>query len=134
MLLEVRKGDMMKFETVESVLDAVMDGSTEFGNYEQRPTVNSKGFFGNVPLIPVITWGSEKAVELLLEAGADINALCEDGNTPLHHAIQMGEFKIARMLVAHNAKQDIRNGEGKRPCDLCWEGEWPGIFGVQSGI
>jgi ankyrin repeat protein len=128
------KGYMMEFETVESVLDAVMDGSTEFGNYEQRPTVNSKGFFGNVPLIIVITWGSEKAVELLLEAGADINALCEEGNTPLHHAIQMGEFKIARMLVVRDARQNIRNVEGKRPCDLCWEGEWPNIFGVQSSI
>jgi ankyrin repeat protein len=119
---------MMEFKTAENVLDAVMKGSTEFGNYAQRPTVNSKGFFGNVPLMPVITWGSEKAVELLLDAGADINAICEDGNTPLHHAVQMGEFKIARILVARGANQEIINDEGKKPRDLCWEEEWPNLF------
>lgn len=123
---------MTEYKTVEEVLNAIVIGSTEFGSYEQVPTVNSKGFFGNVPLIAVITWGNEKAVELLLDAGADVNALCEEGNTPLHHAILMGEFKIARMLVARGANQDIKNAEGRRPRDLCWEGEWPGIFGVQS--
>lgn len=122
---------MTKYENVDGILDVVKADSVEFANYEQRPNVNSKGIFGNVPLIIAITWGNIEAVELLLDAGADIDAICEEGNTPLHHAIEMGEFKIARILVLRGAKQDVRNIEGKRPCDLCWEGEWQAIFGVQ---
>jgi hypothetical protein len=120
---------MADYERVEDVLDAVWKNSTEFGNFKQRPSVNSKGlFFGNVPLMPAITWGSELAVGLLLRGGADCDIQCEEGNTPLHHAIQMGEFRIARMLIAHGANQEIVNSEGKRPRELCWEGEWPSLF------
>ena len=120
---------MSEYERVEDVLDAIWENSIEFSNLKQRPSVNSKGFFGNVPLMPAITWGSEKAVELLLLAGADCDMQGEAGNTPLHHAVQMGEFRIARMLVAHGANQEILNAEGKRSRDLCWEGEWPSLFG-----
>jgi ankyrin repeat protein len=118
-----------EFASVEDVLDAVMQSSTEFGNYEQRPTVNSRGFFGNVPLMPAINWSSPQAVELLIDAGADIDAVCEEGNTPLHHAILMGEFEIARILIRRGANQGVQNHEGKKPRDLCWEGEWIGLFG-----
>ena len=120
---------MSGFQTVDDVLDAVRANSVEFGNYESRPGVNAKGFFGNVPLHPAITWGDSDAVELLLKAGADVNIPGERGDTPLHHAIQMGEFKIARRLVIAGADREARNDEGKAPRDLCWEGEWPGIFG-----
>jgi ankyrin repeat protein len=71
---------------------------------------------------------------VLIQAGADINALGEDGDTPLHQAVRLSEFRIARMLIAHGANQDIRNTEGKKPCDCCWEGEWPIIFGVTNDI
>jgi ankyrin repeat protein len=123
---------MERFATVENVLDAVREAAVEFGNFETRPEVNSKGFFGNVPLIIAITWGNKDAVELLLNAGAEIDVACEGGNTPLHEAIQAGEFEIARLLVARGADQEARNTEGKKPRDLCWEGEWAGIFGVRN--
>jgi ankyrin repeat protein len=125
---------MEKFTTVEDVLDAVREAAVEFVNYDVRPGVNSKGFFGNVPLIVAITWGNKQAVELLLDAGADINVPCEGGNTPLHEAIQAAQFEIARLLVARGANQASRNAEGKLPRDLCWEGEWTGIFGERNDI
>jgi ankyrin repeat protein len=123
---------MQQFATVEDVLDAVRDAAVEFGNFEARPGVNSKGFFGNAPLMVVITWGDAKAAELLLNAGADIESVGEDGNTPLHYAIEAGQFEIARLLVARGANQEVKNDRGKLPRDLCWEGEWPGIFGVRN--
>ena len=121
---------MSSFRSVDDVLEAVRANSVEFGNYESRPGVNSKGFFGNVPLHPAITWGDSIAVALLLEAGADVNIPGERGDTPLHHAIQMGEFRIARQLLAAGAHSKAKNDEGKAPRDLCWEGEWPSIFGA----
>lgn len=124
---------MVRFESLDQVLRAVADGSTEFLAYDETPPgVNDRGIFGNVPLIPVTTWGSLSGVELLLRGGADVNAVCEAGNTPLHHAIQMGEFAVARLLLANGADPTIRNAEGKLARDLCWEGEWPGIFGASD--
>lgn len=121
---------MERFESLDQVLRAVVNGSTEFMAYEEAlPKVNDRGIFGNVPLIPVITWGSLSGAELLLRAGADVSAVCERGNTPLHHAIQLAEFALARLLLANGADPTIRNAEGKLPTELCWEGEWPGIFG-----
>jgi len=64
----------------------------------------------------------------LLEAGADVNIPGERGDTPLHQAIQMGEFRIARQLLAAGADLEARNDEGNTPRDLCWEGEWPGVL------
>jgi hypothetical protein len=48
----------------------------------------------------------------------------------LHHAIRMGEFEIARMLLAHGADPRIRDIDGKASYDCCWEGGWEGIFGA----
>jgi ankyrin repeat protein len=122
---------MHEYETLESVLDAVWQSSVEFGNYGQRPNVNSRGTFGNTPLIPAITWGNEGAVSLLLQAGADPDIQGERGNSALHHAVQMGEFKIVKLLVSHGANQNIANEEGKLPRDLCWHEEWPSLFGAR---
>ena len=123
---------MSRFSSVEEVLVAVRDGAVEFGNFEVRPGVNAKGFFGNTPLFPAITWGDATAVRLLIDAGADVNMPGERGETPLHHAIGMGAFPIARMLIAAGADCEARDDEGKAPRDWCWEGEWPGIFGTHN--
>jgi hypothetical protein len=123
---------LTKFRSAAEVLDAVRESAVEFGDFELRPDVNSKGFFGNTPLFPAITWGDPNAVRLLLAAGANVNMPGERGETPLHHAIRMGEFPIARMLIAAGADCDVLDDEGKAPRDRCWEGEWPDLFGAQQ--
>ncbi len=124
---------MQNFNNAREVLDAIREGSVEFGSYEVRPDVNDKGSFGNTPLFPTITWSNSQAVRLLIEAGADVNAPGERGETALHHAIRMGEFSIARMLIAAGADCEALDDEGKAPRDCCWEGEWLSIFGTQDG-
>jgi len=119
---------MREYNTVDDVLDAVWD-VVEFGGYEARPTVQSIGIFGSTPLFAPITWGDANAVKLLLDAGIDCNVQRERGETALHHAIQMGKFDIARMLLAHGADPRIRDIDGKASYDCCWEDEWDRIFG-----
>jgi len=125
---------MSKFRSAEEVLDAVRECVVEFGNYDVRPGVNSKGFFGDTPVFAAITWGDVSAVKLLLEAGADVNVSGERGATPLHHAIRMAEFPIARVLIAAGANCEARDDEGKAPRDWCWEGEWPSLFGTRPNL
>jgi hypothetical protein len=114
------------YSRVEDVLEAVWN-CVEFGLFQQRPGVDSVGIFGSGPLKTVISWGDLSAVELLLGAGADIDARHEAGDTALHHAIRMGKFGIARHLIRAGADQSIVNHEGKRARDLCWDGEWEGL-------
>lgn len=119
---------MREYKTADDVLDAVWT-VVEFSGHEERPTIKSIGVFGSTPLFAPITWGDVSAVRLLLEAGIDCNVQRERGETALHHAIRMGEFDIARMLLAYGADLQIRDIDGKASYDCCWEGEWEGIFG-----
>ncbi|RNF83739.1 ankyrin repeat domain-containing protein [Montanilutibacter psychrotolerans] len=114
------------YDSVETVLEAVR-GAVEFGSFEHRPTVHSVGAFSSRPLKIAITWGDLSAVNLLLGAGASMDAKNEGGDTALHHAIRMGEFVIARRLVKLGAYQSIANDEGKLARDLCWDNEWDSL-------
>lgn len=117
---------MSGYQSAQEVLEAVA-AATYFSSEVGRPDVNTINIFGDRPLQVVITWGDLEAVELLLDAGAPLNAKNEDGNTALHHALEMGHFEIARRLIGAGADQTIRNDEGKLPKDMCWEGEWENL-------
>jgi ankyrin repeat protein len=120
-----------RFHTVADVLAAAATAA-DFCNFDGQVELSSVGIFGNQPLAIVVTWDDARAVELLLDAGAPINAKHEDGDTALHHAIRMGHFGIARLLIARGADQAIRNDEGKLARDYCWNEEWQGL-GLSDG-
>lgn len=62
-------------------------------------------------------WGRDDLAKLLIDAGADVNALTERKSTPLHDAARMGSVKIAKLLLEHGAKPDARDNEGETPLD-----------------
>ncbi len=117
---------MSLYKSAEAVLDAVAAASY-FSPGLGRPGVNTLDIFGDRPLQVAITWGDLDAVELLLCAGAPLDAKNEGGNTALHHALEMGHFEIAKRLISAGADQTIQNDEGKLPKDMCWEGEWKNL-------
>jgi len=119
-------GVMREYRNAEDVLDLIWK-VVEFGSFSERPTVDSLGIFGSQPLKIAVTWDDLRAVELLLDAGAAIDARHEGGDTALHHALRMGHFGLARWLIRRGANQSIRNDDGKLPRDLCWSGEWEGL-------
>jgi len=56
--------------------------------------------------------GKEEAVQLLLAAGAEVNAQCADGTTALHKACLWGQVRIAALLLDHGADATIEDEEG----------------------
>ncbi|MCE2539730.1 MAG: ankyrin repeat domain-containing protein, partial [Acidobacteria bacterium] len=57
--------------------------------------------------------GAERAVEILIEAGADVNAVNEAGFTALHGAAFRGLNEVIEYLVAQGAAIDARDFRGR---------------------
>jgi ankyrin len=56
-----------------------------------------------------------EAVKLALEAGNDVNAASQYGDTALHGAARAGMNSVIQLLVDHGARVDARNGWGETP-------------------
>ncbi len=52
---------------------------------------------------------------LIVQHHADINALDNEANTPLHHAVQGNHEDMVRLLLRHKATPDIGNRKGWTP-------------------
>lgn len=87
---------------------------TEFLGVELND-VNQRGIFGNTPLKVAVVWRDEDAVKTLLDAGADVNARCEDGYSALHTAAASGDVGICKLLIARGARISERNDNGETP-------------------
>jgi ankyrin repeat protein len=57
-------------------------------------------------------------LEGLLKAGADLNAVSMDGQTPLHRAARSGNAKFISLLVERGARLDAKDKEGRTPFDI----------------
>lgn len=54
-------------------------------------------------------------LKMLLDAGADINAVDEDGDSPLHLAAALGENLVVAELLGRGANVDMYNEQGNTP-------------------
>jgi ankyrin repeat protein len=62
--------------------------------------------------------GAEEAVQSLVEAGADVNAVNEADFTALHGAAMRGLNEVVQYLVDHGAQVDARDFRGRTPYRL----------------
>ena len=62
--------------------------------------------------------GHVDVVEVLLDAGADVDKIESEGYSPLHDACVCGEAKIVKLLLAKSAKVNVRNDGGQTPLHL----------------
>eukprot|EP00899_Mesostigma_viride_P021422 jgi/Mesvir1/29281/Mv12759-RA.2 len=64
---------------------------------------------GYSPLHLAVAGNHEEAVVLLLEMGADADALDDSGISPLYEAVRLGHIAVADVLVTHGAQLHIPN-------------------------
>ena len=69
--------------------------------------------YGNQsPLIRAITENKPKAVQALLNRGANANQTLANGTTALMVAASVGNREIVTILLSHHAKLNIHNQDG----------------------
>ena len=73
---------------------------------------------GITPLHYACIKGSKNAVDLLLDLGANINAIDVDGNNCVHYAVISNNPSLLKKLLVRGAEKTIRNNSGKLPIDL----------------
>lgn len=74
------------------------------------------GLFSNRPLHIVAIWNDCEAIELLVSAGADVNAKGEHGFTPIFEAAAQDNYDAVDLLIQLGAKP-IRNDDGLLPSE-----------------
>lgn len=99
----IRRND---FEEVETMI-------------EKGANVNCRTEFNNTCLNLAIIYSSSSSIcHLLLENGADINAVDDNDETPLHKAIFYNRFSLAKALIDLGAKGSMMDINGDTPLHL----------------
>jgi len=62
--------------------------------------------------------GATGDIEVLVASGAEVNAIGDIGNTPLHGAAMMGRFSAAKRLLDLGADPTIKNELGQKALDV----------------
>lgn len=102
-------------------LDEVLQSVAEW-LYPDRltpPTIHlgSRAQDGDTPLHATIHRNDLYGAKLLIEAGADLDAVGNGGFTPLHAAVFEGNPDLVEALLAAGADQNRRCNDGKRARD-----------------
>ncbi|MFM2310112.1 MAG: hypothetical protein RLY87_2234 [Chloroflexota bacterium] len=82
-----------------------------------NPSTPSQNAFSVAPLHSATAANSLVCVELLIAAGADVNAIQRGGFRPIHAAAQHGNVAILRLLIAAGADTTALTNDNKTALD-----------------
>jgi ankyrin repeat protein len=108
-------------EANKEIIKAAKSGDLEKvkGLLETDPAlVHARDKDGSTPLHCAAWKGHQQVVELLLKAGADVNAQNTNdhwGTTPLHAAAHANQAAIAELLIERGAAPNAKDLAGKTP-------------------
>ena len=94
-------------QSVEAILASVSETLYPDKMGLAEVTINSVGCDGDTPLHILVGRPNRYAVMVLLENGADPNALGDMGETPLHVAVSIENPDLVRMLLDNGADPNI---------------------------
>ena len=90
-------------------------------NYLPKQILEIPDSHSRVPLILAVQLSNAEAIQLLIEAEADVNVVDEvTGRTPLHFAVELGELgaEIVEFLIRSGGQLDVLDGSGLTPIHL----------------
>lgn len=94
-------------KNLEEVLQSVSDVLFPAELGKKLVKIDSRDMTGDTPL-HVLIWSKDRyGVNLLIEAGADINAVGDRGEPPLHIAFRQKDISIIESLLRAGAKTYI---------------------------
>jgi ankyrin repeat protein len=100
---------------------ATLEGHTETikGLIAQGKDINARNIRGQTPLHLAAMKGNSDVLQLLLENGAQVDALASDsGCTSLHYAAGLGHVELCELLVRYGADPDAQTARLQTPLHL----------------
>jgi len=70
----------------------------------------------------------------LIQAGADINAVDNEGNTALYYALKSGDAASARYLIKKGADYNRPNNQGETPVQVAVEEGFDTVLELMTDI
>ena len=67
---------------------------------------------GSTPLISAAVFGKTEIAKALIDAGADVNLINQEGSTALHSAAFLCRMEIVEILLAYGADRELLNNYG----------------------
>ena len=88
---------------------------------ENNANIDAINNLKETPLKKAISYNYLHGINDLLNAGADVNKKDDNGNTPLHIAVDTGKLDTIKALLEHNPDKTIENNYHKTPLDTVKE-------------
>jgi len=102
------------------------------GEVDIRNKCHGTGHMAETGLHCAAFWGRDEIARLLIDAGADVNALTERKSTPLHDAARLTNVGMARLLLKRGAKPDARDKDNETPLDWCRQSKWKNAAEIEE--
>ncbi|CAH2050872.1 unnamed protein product, partial [Iphiclides podalirius] len=113
LLYSARHGEI---SVVKALLEAKLEGKLTL---DINCKGKSKSNLGWTPLHLATYFAHKDVVEALLDAGANVDEVNENGDTALHKASFIGNEELVILLLNYKADVNVMNGEGRTACDVC---------------
>ena len=92
--------------------------------FKHKTIIDIPSELGITPLHCAFIKGSKKAVDLLIDLGANINTLDKEGNNCLHYTVNSNNPNLLIKLKIRGADKSVRNQKGETPLDLAMQNNY----------
>lgn len=107
-----------KRQTLEEILQSTSETLFPDKMGKVKISVDTKDCCNDTPLHILTHRGNDYGCQLIIEAGADVNAIGDLGYTPLHYAVMTDNDKMIALLLKYGADPIIACEFGETPIDI----------------